>query len=66
MVSVVISKSSINKHSTLFPINDSSLTFTTGLGNEREKFSISDFEIEQRTLKFEAKLCEGKFIFKWR
>lgn len=48
----------INKHSTLFPINDSPLTFIMGCRNVKGNFSADDFEHEQRALKFKGStLC---------
>ena len=44
MLSVVILKFDINKHSTLFVLNDSSLAFTISFKSQKEKFTAADFE----------------------
>lgn len=44
MLSVVILKSDINKHSTLFALNDSSLAFSISFKSQKEKFTAADFE----------------------
>lgn len=50
--------SSINKHSTLFTINNRPLTFTMSRGNVRGNFSADEFDYEQRALKFKGStLC---------